>query len=94
MLLARQHGHLQDIQKDVGRTFPQVALFNAPGGYGQRGIYEILSAYAAFDPEVGYCQGMGFIVGLLLIHLEDYETVFWAFVHIICLLYTSDAADE
>lgn len=34
--------------------------------------------YASIDPEVGYCQGMGFIAGLLLTYMPE-ETAFYCF---------------
>lgn len=52
----------------------------------------ILNAYANLNPEVGYCQGMNFLAGLLLrvispsasyISLEEEEDVYWMFV---CLM--------
>ena len=52
----------------------------------------ILNAYANLNPEVGYCQGMNFLVGLALrvvasagmpISWETEEEVFWLFV---CLM--------
>lgn len=29
-----------------------------------------LQAYSLYDREVGYCQGIGFIVGLFLMHVR------------------------
>jgi hypothetical protein len=36
-------------------------------------MYNVLRAYAAFDPEVGYSQGMNFLVGMLLTYLSPPE---------------------
>lgn len=33
----------------------------------------VLWAYAAYDQEVGYCQGMNFLAGLLLMYLPESE---------------------
>jgi len=41
-----------------------------------------LNAYANYDPEIGYCQGMNFIVALLLKHLESERDSFYVMVHI------------
>ncbi|KAL8425543.1 hypothetical protein Efla_006778 [Eimeria flavescens] len=46
-------------------------------------LFKVLKAYAAFNPEVGYCQGMGFVCGVLLLHLEEAETFFF----LVCLLH-------
>ena len=42
----------------------------------------MLKAYAALDPEVGYTQGMNFIVAMLLMFLHDEEDSFWCLVSI------------
>ena len=34
-------------------------------------------AYANFDREIGYVQGMNYIVALLLVYIRDEEQVFW-----------------
>ena len=68
------------ICKDIGRTFPYHTLFKA-GYQGQQTMLNILSAYANYDQEIGYCQGMNFIAGVLLINLPE-EKAFWTFVSI------------
>ena len=40
----------------------------------------VLRAYAALDPEVGYCQGMNFLAGLLLCWLPSPADAFGALV--------------
>jgi hypothetical protein len=70
------------INKDLHRTFPDHELFKQRDGAGQAGLLNILTAYAAYDNEVGYCQGMGFIVGILLMNVESEELAFWTFVQI------------
>ncbi len=39
----------------------------------------VLSAYARYDAQTGYVQGMNFIVGALLFHCEE-SVAFWLFV--------------
>lgn len=68
------------IQVDLNRTFPRIQMFMEQEGRDT--LQRVLRAYAFFDIEVGYCQGMGFIAGTLLIYLEE-EKAFWVFV---CLL--------
>jgi len=65
------------IERDLGRTFPTHVLFRDQDGAGQTKLRSILHAYACIDPEVGYVQGMGFIVGTLLTQMEE-EECFWA----------------
>ena len=40
-------------------------------------------AYANYDNEVGYVQGMNYIVGLLLFYIKDEEQVFWCLYQIL-----------
>ena len=41
-----------------------------------------MTAYAKYDQQIGYIQGMNFIVGALLYHCSE-EIAFWLFVSII-----------
>lgn len=72
--------HMKDIQKDIDRTFPHHILFREPGG--QEKLLQVLRAYAIFDPELGYCQGMAYIAALLLIYLNE-ESAFWVLVSLL-----------
>eukprot|EP00210_Caulerpa_lentillifera_P008110 g7744.t1 len=69
---------VEAIEKDLDRTFPNFELFTIRNG--QQSMKSILHAYAAYDPEVGYCQGMNFLVGLLLFYLPQEEDAFEALV--------------
>jgi len=64
------------IYRDVGRTFPRHVIFKHKNGVGQQSLANVLKAYSMLDTEVGYCQGMGFVVGLLLGYLREEDT-FW-----------------
>ena len=33
---------------------------------GQKKLYNLLKAYSVFDSEVGYCQGLSFVVGPII----------------------------
>jgi hypothetical protein len=67
-----------DIAKDLARTFPNQRRFASPEG--QRSLGRVLRAYAAFDAEIGYCQGMSFIAATLLLVLESEADAFGALV--------------
>ncbi|WIA38081.1 hypothetical protein OEZ86_001449 [Tetradesmus obliquus] len=60
---------VNDIEKDIARTFPATRRFTT--AEGQQALRRVLHAYAAYDPEVGYCQGMNFVAGLLLMYLPE-----------------------
>eukprot|EP00127_Corallochytrium_limacisporum_P002996 Clim_evm43s144 gene=Clim_evmTU43s144 len=63
--------HDNDIIKDINRTFPAHAEFMQQGGVGQENLRKVNRAHANFDPELGYCQGMGYITAVLLLHLPE-----------------------
>ncbi|XP_018084570.1 TBC1 domain family member 1 isoform X6 [Xenopus laevis] len=66
-LTTQQHA----ILIDLGRTFPTHPYFSAQLGAGQLSLYNILKAYSLLDPEVGYCQGLSFVAGILLLHMTE-----------------------
>lgn len=37
---------------------------------GQLSLFNLLKAYSILDPELGYCQGLGFICAVLLLHVS------------------------
>lgn len=63
----------QLIHKDIGRSFPGVDMFRDPNGEGQQMLSRVLKAYSLYDQDIGYCQGLGFIVGPLLMNMGDKE---------------------
>ncbi|XP_063665533.1 TBC1 domain family member 1 isoform X15 [Pan troglodytes] len=68
-LTSQQHA----ILIDLGRTFPTHPYFSAQLGAGQLSLYNILKAYSLLDQEVGYCQGLSFVAGILLLHMSEEE---------------------
>ncbi|CAH0712833.1 unnamed protein product, partial [Brenthis ino] len=72
-LLAGLTKHQHAILIDLGRTFPKHSYFASALGPGQLALYNILKAYSLLDPDVGYCQGLSFVAGVLLLHMEEAE---------------------
>ncbi|KAF4715672.1 hypothetical protein FOZ63_023188 [Perkinsus olseni] len=84
------------IKIDVPRTFPRDQAARTGSQLSEahlKSLYRILVAYANLNPDVGYCQGMNFVAGLLLLvacpdrnvppsSVEE-EEAFWVFV---CLM--------
>eukprot|EP00736_Rhodelphis_marinus_P007911 Rmarinus@m.29976 len=62
-----------EILRDITRTFPNHPYFGERDGLGQRTLFNVLKAYSIYDREIAYCQGMGFIVGLLLLYMKEEE---------------------
>ena len=70
---------LDDIEKDIDRTYPEHDLFTDQGK-GQEALRNILVWYAAVDPAVEYCQGMSFVAGHILTYFTA-EEGFYCFYH-------------
>ena len=75
----------KDIRKDVHRTFPDEPYLSSSefGFLGQNQLYNVLMAISNYFPQVGYCQGMNFLVAFLLLISGGNELeTFWLFVAI------------
>lgn len=78
-LLMTDTEHVRQIDLDVNRTSRNHALFCERYGSGQRMLFNILRAYAVYDTEVGYTQGMSGLGALLLMYMSE-EDAFWCLV--------------
>ncbi|XP_043561578.1 TBC1 domain family member 10A isoform X5 [Chiloscyllium plagiosum] len=73
---------LRQIVLDVERSFPTHCSLmgkNPEAKEGQAKLFRILSAYAKYNPQIGYCQGMSYIAAMLLMNMQE-EDAFWALV--------------
>jgi len=70
---------LKDISKDLRRTFPSVARFRE--GF-LRDLWQVLSAFAVHDRDIGYCQGLNYVAGGLLVFMEA-EVAFYALTAVV-----------
>lgn len=61
------------IGKDIGRSFPKVDMFREKDGEGQKMLGRVLKAFSLYDEKIGYCQGLGFVVGPLLMYMSEPE---------------------
>ena len=61
-----------EITLDLHRTFPEHPYFSTP--QGQSALFNVLKAYSVYDLEVGYCQGMAFSAGVLLMYVPQEAT--------------------
>ncbi|RWS29415.1 uncharacterized protein B4U80_10307 [Leptotrombidium deliense] len=80
-LLTKLAPNQHEIIIDLNRTFPNNDYFSLPFGIGQLSLFNVLKAYSLLDKELGYCQGTGFIAGILLIHADE-ETSFDLLKHL------------
>ncbi|KAI8881613.1 TBC-domain-containing protein, partial [Backusella circina FSU 941] len=73
--------HERIIQRDLSRTFPRIDMFKQENGQGQASMKRILEAYSLYDLNVGYCQGLAFLVGPLLMNMSETQA-FCVFVRL------------
>ncbi|KAI0930562.1 hypothetical protein AcW1_009218 [Taiwanofungus camphoratus] len=85
-LLKETSSHEKAITRDLGRTFPHHAFYTDGRGIGQENLFNVLKAYSLYDPQVGYCQGLPFVVAVLLLYMPDEE----AFCLLVRLMYSYD----
>lgn len=70
---SRVQAALDQIDKDLGRTFPDAAT---RGRCSATALRRVLAAFAAHCPAIGYCQGLNFLAGALLLAVPE-EAAFW-----------------
>ncbi|PKK77187.1 hypothetical protein RhiirC2_732581 [Rhizophagus irregularis] len=80
-LLSESSPYDRIIQRDLARTFPHIEMFKEENGKGQTMLWNVLKAYSLYDSLVGYCQGLGFLVGPLLMNMNEAQA-FCVFVRL------------
>jgi len=66
------------IETDLPRTFPNNTHFDStkPDNM-QRNLYNVLLAFSNSNQTIGYCQGLNYIAGLLLLVTKEEDATFW-----------------
>ena len=64
---------IDEINRDVIRTFHNHQLFHYPENHGQEVLDIILRRLSDSFVSLGYCQGMNYVVGSIMIALIDPE---------------------
>ncbi len=72
LLLSKESPCEQVILRDINRTFPAHAYFQDESG--QQALFKITKAYSIYDQEIGYCQGLSFLIATLLLHLPEEQS--------------------
>ncbi|GMM35821.1 Rab GTPase-activating protein [Saccharomycopsis crataegensis] len=72
------------IERDLNRTFPDNMYFRSADQSKEetpliQSLRRVLVAFAIYQPQIGYCQSLNFLAGLLLIFLDE-ERAFWMLV--------------
>ncbi|XP_048006009.1 rab GTPase-activating protein 1-like [Leguminivora glycinivorella] len=83
MLISQECEEEAVIQRDIARTFPAHDFFREAGGLGQDSLLRLGRAYAIYDSEVRYCQGLSFLAATLLLHMPEEQ----AFCLLVRLMY-------
>jgi len=68
---------MHGIQTDIDRTFPDNIHFTSKQNDLRPALYNVLVAYAKHNPRIGYCQGLNYIAGLMLLIVRKEEVAFW-----------------
>ncbi|XP_030424827.1 growth hormone-regulated TBC protein 1 isoform X2 [Gopherus evgoodei] len=71
-------GYYNKLLEDMNRTFPDNVQFRKTANPClQQTLYNVLVAYGHHNKTVGYCQGMNFIAGYLILITKNEEESFW-----------------
>eukprot|EP01087_Luapelamoeba_hula_P016225 TRINITY_DN4980_c0_g1_i2.p1 TRINITY_DN4980_c0_g1~~TRINITY_DN4980_c0_g1_i2.p1 ORF type:complete len:273 (+),score=29.98 TRINITY_DN4980_c0_g1_i2:226-1044(+) len=75
-LLNKENEAAQQFTRDLPRTFPDCPFLQHPKR--QQSLHNICQVISVYN-DFGYCSGMSFIGGTLLLHMEE-QNAAWAFV--------------
>ena len=77
------------IQKDVTRTFTNYPMTENKVDHswdtekGQSMLFNVLLAFANYDTQIGYVQGLNYVAAMLLMHIQDEEKTFWCLTYLL-----------
>lgn len=69
------------IVNDLNRIFPSLEYFQDVN-LGQLNLKNTLNAYSLYDSEIGYCQGLPFLIALILFHYKSNPMTFLSTINI------------
>lgn len=68
---------VRQIDSDVNRQFRDHVYYRERYSVKQKSLFYVLTAYSMYNMELGYCQGMAGVAGILLMYMDE-EQAFWA----------------
>lgn len=78
LAFARQWStEVRQIDSDVNRQFREHMFYRERYSVKQQSLFNVLTAYSMYNMELGYCQGMAGVAGMLLMYMDE-EPAFWA----------------
>ncbi|EGG18469.1 RabGAP/TBC domain-containing protein [Cavenderia fasciculata] len=77
---------VEEIEKDVRRTFAHHPYFKHEGGVDA--LRRVLTAYSWRNPTIGYCQSMNVVAGIMLLYMQE-EAAFWVLCRV-CEVFLPD----
>lgn len=77
--MKHQSDIVDTIKIDIPRTFPENIYFDAH----KVELFNVLIAFAHHNSSVGYCQGLNYIAGLILIVTKDEVETFWLLKYLV-----------
>ncbi|XP_030554650.1 USP6 N-terminal-like protein isoform X1 [Drosophila novamexicana] len=76
--MAKQNAtETRQIDADVNRQFRDNLAYRERYSVKQCSLFNVLNAYSIYNSELGYCQGMACVAGVLLLYMQE-EEAFWA----------------
>ena len=46
-------------------------------------LFNVLLAFANYDTQIGYVQGLNYVAAMLLMHIQDEEKTFWCLTYLL-----------
>lgn len=72
--LKKKYESEDEIKLDVPRTFPNVEGFCESDDRLLKSLFKVVKAYSIYDADVGYCQGVASLAGLLLMKMNERDS--------------------
>lgn len=80
--IGRNSSDYNQIDIDLARTFPDNIWLRTEEAHNM--LRRVLLAYSMHNPSVGYCQGLNYLAGMLLLVLQKHEErAFWILVSLL-----------
>ena len=69
---------IEQIATDIPRTFPTNIFFRGKDPKSlEQPLFNVLLAFSNHNSRIGYCQGLNYVAGLLLLVTRDEDKSFW-----------------